>query len=133
MAYLLQQCRIGNICAPNTYKRRRTKQVIPVAAALLFVACTKISMNGNPVGVSKAALISPRQNKRAIRSARPNTPLSIIVEIIAQGTIVEALWISSAIWQALSAPGIDVSSNAVWLHRELTQEREDTRYEANEK
>jgi hypothetical protein len=84
--------------------RSRIKQVIPVAAALLFVAWTNISMKGNPVGVSKAALISPRQNKRAIRSARPITPLSIIVEIIAQGTIVEALWISSAMWQAESAP-----------------------------
>lgn len=61
--------------------RRRIKQVIPVAAALLFVACTKISMKGNPVGVSKALLMLPRQNKRAIRRARPMTPLSIMVDI----------------------------------------------------
>jgi hypothetical protein len=70
---------------------RRIKQVMPVAAALLFVAWTKISMKGNPVGVSKALLMFPRQNKRAINSAKPMIPLSIIVEIIAQGTIVEAL------------------------------------------
>ena len=78
-------------------RRMRTTQVIPVAAALLLVACTKISMKGNPVGVSKAAVISPRQKRTAIRMARPMIPFSSIVESITQGTIVDAFGISSAI------------------------------------
>jgi hypothetical protein len=76
---------------PDAIKRNKIKQVIAVAAALLFVACAKISMKGNPVGVSRAAVTSPRQNKRAIKSARPRTPLTIIVATMAQGTTVEAL------------------------------------------
>jgi len=89
---------------PAAVKRKRTKLVIAVAAALLFVAWAKISIKGNPVGVSKAAVTSPMQNKSAIKSASPKTPLTIIVVTMAQGTTVEALWTSSAIWLALSAP-----------------------------
>src|SRR4051812_17249662 len=76
---------------PDAVKRKRIKQDIAVAAAILLVAWAKISMNGNPVGVLRAASISPRQNRSAIKSANPKTPLTIIVAIIAHGTTVEAL------------------------------------------
>lgn len=76
---------------PDATKRKSIKAVIAVAAGMLFVACVNISMNGNPVGVSSAAVISPRQNRRAIKSAKPRAPLTIIVTIMAQGTTVEAL------------------------------------------
>jgi hypothetical protein len=46
--------------------RMRIKAVIAVEPALLLVACTNISMKGNPVGLIKALLILPRQNRRAI-------------------------------------------------------------------
>jgi len=76
--------------------RKRIKLVITVAPALLFVAWTKISIKGNPVGVVRAALISPRQNRSAINIASPKIPLTIIVATIAQGTTVVALYTSSA-------------------------------------
>lgn len=87
---------VAMVPVADAVKRKRIKHVMAVAAALLFVACAKISMKGNPVGVSNAAVVPPRQNKSAIKSANPRTPLSIMVEIIAQGTIVEAFWTSSA-------------------------------------
>jgi len=37
-------------------------------------------------------------------NANPKMPFRIIVLTIAQGTTVEALWISSLMWQAESAP-----------------------------
>ena len=46
--------------------RIRINAVMAVEPALLLVACTNISMKGNPVGLLKALLISPRQNRRAI-------------------------------------------------------------------
>lgn len=76
---------------PDAVKRKSIKAVIAVAAGILFVAWVKISMKGYPVGVSSAAVMSPRQNKRAIKSANPRAPLTTIVETMAQGTTVEAL------------------------------------------
>jgi hypothetical protein len=81
---------------PDAVKSSKIKHVIVVAPALLLVAWAKISMNGNPVGVLRAAVTSPRQNKSAIKSASPRTPFTIIVATIAQGTTVEALYTSSA-------------------------------------
>jgi hypothetical protein len=81
---------------PDAAKSSKIKHVIVVAPALLLVAWAKISMNGNPVGVLRAAVTSPRQNKSAIKSASPRTPFTIIVATIAQGTTVEALYTSSA-------------------------------------
>jgi len=46
--------------------RARIKEVMAVAPALLFVAWTNISMNGNPVALVRALLISPRQKSKAI-------------------------------------------------------------------
>lgn len=48
------------------------------------------------MGLVRAASISPRQNRRAIRRANPITPFNMIEPNIACGTIVDALWISSA-------------------------------------
>jgi hypothetical protein len=47
-------------------KRTRITAVIAVDPALLFVACTKISIKGNPVGLVNASLIFPRQKSSAI-------------------------------------------------------------------
>jgi hypothetical protein len=41
-------------------------EVMTVDPALLFVACTNISINGNPVGLFNALSISPRQKRSAI-------------------------------------------------------------------
>jgi hypothetical protein len=71
--------------------RKRIKLVIIVAPVLLLVAWAKISMKGTPVGVFRAALVSPRQNKSAISIASPKIPLTIMVATIAQGTTVVAL------------------------------------------
>jgi hypothetical protein len=71
--------------------RKIIKLVKIVTAALLFVAWEKISMKGYPVGVVRAALISPRQNRSVIKSASPVIPLTITVETMAQGTTVVAL------------------------------------------
>jgi len=46
--------------------RTRINAVMAVEPPILLVACTNISMKGNPVGLVKALLISPRQNRRAI-------------------------------------------------------------------
>jgi hypothetical protein len=44
----------------------RIKEVMRVEPALLFVACTKISMKGKLVGLFNALVISPRQKSSAI-------------------------------------------------------------------
>jgi len=59
--------------------------------------CSNIVMIGNPVGLARAASISPTQNKTAIRMASPNAPFKMTVNTIARGTITAAFWISSDI------------------------------------
>ena len=57
----------------------------------------KICKYGYPVGVSKAASISPMQNNRASNIAKPNIPLMATVDMMDRGMRTTALWISSAI------------------------------------
>lgn len=71
--------------------RHIIRTVMTVVPALLFVACRKISMNGNPVGLVRASSMSPKQNSKAINMPKPITPFSTTVLIIAQGTMVDAL------------------------------------------
>ena len=97
-----------------------TIHVITVAPPVLFVAWRKISINGNPVGVARASSILPRQKRTAIYNivrliinsqeaihtsiANPRTPFRSNENIITFGTTVDALWISSLMWHAESAP-----------------------------
>lgn len=88
--------------------------VMTDAPASLFVAPLKISMKGTPVLVFNAAPASPRQKSSAIytllessivipgtwqltKRANPMIPLSMMEDIMTQGTTVDAFLISSAV------------------------------------
>jgi hypothetical protein len=71
---------------------------IAVAPAIDLTPCWKIAMNGNPVVVPRTVVKSPRQNRMAISIPNPSTPLRKILNIIALGTTLDALLISSDIY-----------------------------------
>src|SRR3954465_14472099 len=78
-------------------------QVMTVAPRLPAAAWNTY-MNGYPVGLIKAFSTSERLNRMAMRAAKPKTPLMRTEVTIERGTTTEALWISSAICVAPSAP-----------------------------
>lgn len=68
------------------------------------VAVKKTWMKSKPVGLVRSVDKSPRVKQKAMLMARPRVPFSRMVEIMAQGTTVEALRTSSARWQGPSKP-----------------------------
>ena len=76
--------------------------VMTVAPAFDPVAWVNISMNGYPVGLFTAAVMSPMQNKTATIMANARTPLMARLPIIVHGTTVEAFLISSHICSHLA-------------------------------
>lgn len=66
------------------------------------VAVKKTWMKSKPVGLVRSACRSPRVKQKAMLMAKPREPLSRIVNIMAQGTTVDALRTSSARWQGPS-------------------------------
>jgi len=90
-----------------TVAQRDKATIIDVMSAAPVTDCTacwKISMNGKPVLVLSAASISPMQKRSARAIPSPMTPLSMMLEMMARGTTIEACWISSDMWMAPSAP-----------------------------
>lgn len=68
----------------------------PLAAALDCVALTKACMKENPVAGSRTDSTLPMVKRYVMRMMKPRPPLIRAVEIIHQGTILEASRISSA-------------------------------------
>ena len=73
--------------------------------ARLLVATWKTSIKSYPVGV-RSALFKPsrlvKEKEKAMQMAKPRTPLRAIVAIMHHGTMVDAFWTSSAMWQGPS-------------------------------
>lgn len=62
------------------------------------VDCRKISMNGSPVGDSRAAGKSTMLNRVAMSIDNPRLPLITRVRIMERGTVMDGFWISSDIY-----------------------------------
>ena len=77
--------------------RTAIMQAMTVAPAFDLVVWVKMAMNGYPVGVATAAVMSPMQNKMASNMANARSPLMARLPIIVQGTTVEAFLVSSHI------------------------------------
>lgn len=75
-----------------------------LAAAIDLVPLENTSMNAKPVGVLRAASISPRQNKNVRSIPKPMAPLIARLEIITLGKVLEASLNSSDMCVAASAP-----------------------------
>ena len=75
---------------PETNAIRIRPTSITVPAALEPVACTKMAMIGNPVGVLSTSSILPRQKRRAMRKLKASVALMAMVSMMTFGTVVAA-------------------------------------------
>lgn len=73
-----------------------TIEDIKAAPEVLPVACSKMVMNGYPVGLCRAAVMSSNVKVTARRMANPRRPLSPTLKRMDRGTTREASRISSA-------------------------------------
>ena len=81
-----------------------TMETMIVAPVLERVACWKISIKGNKVGVVSALSMSPMQKRMAMSMPKPRAPLMPMLQIRLCGTTRVASRISSLMCTAPSAP-----------------------------
>lgn len=94
--------------------RAITMALITDVPAWDFVALKNTSMKSYPVALSRAASRSPTQKRKARTMAKPRVPFSMIVAIMHQGTMTEALTTSSAV-VSLDIDYFWLGSGCKWL------------------